>query len=385
MRELIISLYLMGFKGLFTGFKRFPLKNKVTFLVSFPENPLAVYQMLKRKKINVEIVFLCHARCFDQLKKVNKFTYLVESRRMIHTIIGIYHLATSKQVIVDNYYGFLAVTDFKAGVKCTQIWHAVGAIKQFGAKDPSNVNRTPGALKRFKQVFSRFDYIVVGSDFMGDIFKIAFLAKDEALLKTGVPRTDFFFDVKKHQEVRASLYKAHSLFANKKVILYAPTFRKDEADASQIHLDIQKMYVALKAEYVLLIKFHPAITCGLNLSSKYEDFIFDYSSYGSMNELLLITDILITDYASIPTEFVLLKRKMIFFAYDLEEYKQKNGLWEDYESLIPGPVVKNTEDVIAAVLNQEINLQQLEAYAKKWTAYCDGHASEKLVNVLFRN
>ena len=385
MRELAISIYLSGFKLLFTLCKLFPLKNKVTFLVSFPDNPMYIYRALKKKEIDVKVVFLCNNRCFDRFKKINELTYLAESRNLIHTIIGIYHLATSQQIVVDNYYGFLAATKFKKGVKCTQIWHAVGAIKQFGAEDPSNINRTPAAQGRFTSVYKKFDQIIVGSDFMASIFKEAFLADEASFLKVGIPRTDFFFDKKRIQQVRASFYQMNPFLQEKKVILYAPTFRKDEKSVTDIALDIPALYDALKEKYVLMIKLHPAVKLELGLTTSYSDFVFDYSDYSNINELLIITDILITDYSSIPMEFALLKRKMIFFPYDLEDYEQKNGLWEDYESSVPGRVVRNTDEIIEAVLNQEVDVLQLEAYARKWTEYCDGSASERLVDILFRS
>jgi len=383
MRELAISIYLLGFKLLFTLCKIFPLKNKVTFLVSFPDNPMYIYKALQKQKINIQSVFLCHERCLDKFKKMSEFTYLVESKNLIHTVAGIYHLATSQQIIVDNYYGFLAVTKFKKDVKCTQVWHAVGAIKQFGAEDPSNVSRTPAARGRFEKVYEQFDQFAVGSDFMGEIFKKAFLAENGVFLKTGVPRTDFFFNEEKHDQIREYLYQKNSLLKEKKVILYAPTFRKNENVISHIQLDIQKMYAELKSEYVLLVKFHPAVKLKLDLIVEYSDFVFDYSSYPDINELLIVTDVLITDYSSIPMEFVLFKRKMIFYAYDLEDYKKSNGLWEDFATSVPGRVVGDTDEVIEAVLNQEVDLLQLEAYAQKWTEYCDGSASEKLVGELF--
>lgn len=383
MRELAISIYLLGFKVLFTFFKIFPLKKKVTFLVSFSDNSMYIYKELQRKKIDVEIIFLCNDRCFNEFKKINKFTYLIESRKLIHTVIGIYHIATSKQVIVDNYYGFLAAIKLKKDVRCTQIWHSAGAIKQFGAEDPTNVNRTPAALKRFKKVYDQFGQFAIGSDFMGDIFKKAFLVRQDVFLKTGIPRTDFFFNENKHSQIKESLYKNNSLLEEKKVILYAPTFRRYEIDPGNIHLDIQKMYAGLKGEYVLLIKLHPAIKLELDLSAEYQDFVFDYSSYLDISELMIITDILITDYSSIPMEFVLLKRKMIFFAYDLEEYKKDNGLWEVYETSVPGPIVKNTDGIVDAILNYKIDMPQLDAYAEKWTKYCDGSSSQRFVEEVF--
>ncbi|MCL1991189.1 MAG: CDP-glycerol glycerophosphotransferase family protein [Defluviitaleaceae bacterium] len=385
MREWIVFIYLFSMKILFTGFKLLPLTNKITFLVSFPDNTCYIYDALKQQKSKHSVIFLCHKRCFNAFKKTKQPTYLIETLNVRHTIIGLYHLATSKYIIADNYYGCLAVTTFKKEVSCIQVWHAVGAIKQFGAMDPSNGHRTPAAHKRFKKVYNRFDHIVIGSPFMRDIFKQAFLVKDPVFLKIGVPRTDFFFDIKKQKQVKHVLYEKNPLLKEKKVILYAPTFRRYAAGQHHIPLDIQKLYTTLQTEYNFLIKLHPNIKTTANLADLYPDFVFDYSDYHSINDLLTLTDILITDYTSIPMEFSLLKRRMIFYADDLEQYQHDNGLWEDYESSIPGPLVKNTDELITAVLHGKSDPEQLAAYAQKWTAYCQGDASEKLVNHLLRS
>jgi len=385
MREFIIFSYLLAVRVFFTLFKSLPLADKVVFLCSFADNPMAVYEALKQQKLDVKVVFLCNRRCFLAFKATGVPTFLLESRNVVHTIIGFYHLATARRVIVDNYYGLLASTKFKKGVTCTQIWHSVGAIKQFGAKDLANANRHPVALKRFKRVYHRFDYIVVASDLMMEIFTEAFLVEQAVFLKTGTPRTDFFFQTSEHEILQAKFYRQNPLLKAKKVILYAPTFRKNRDEFRELPINLPKLAEALACEYVLLIKLHPKVAAmlTLDLEAKYQDFVFDYSDYPSVNELLVITDVLITDYSSIPMEFVFFRRKMVFFAYDSAEYQKNNGLWEDLTTALPGPIVNTTEAVIEAILNEEIDLIKLDAYAKKWTTYCDGTASFQLINAVF--
>ena len=344
---------------------------------------MSIYQEMNKQAIDIQCIFLCNPRTFDYFKKTENATYLLESKNIIHTLRGIYHLATSKQIIADNYYGFLAMTTFKPVVKCTQIWHSVGAVKQFGAMDPANANRTPGAIRRFKKVYNSFDQFVIGSDMMGLIFKKAMPAPNAIFLKTGVPRTDFFFDINLHEQIRKNLYAQNPPLKDKKIILYAPTFRKNEQMEHSLHLDLEKMYSTLKDDYILLIKHHPTSKLALNLDEQWQNFIFDYSSHPNINELLIITDVLITDYSSIPMEFIFRKKKMIFYAYDLNNYQLDSGLWEDYNASVPGPSVKNTKALIDAILDEKVNHEQLDHYRKKWTQYCDGKSSEKLVEYLF--
>jgi len=350
MRELAISLYLCGYKILFTLFKLFPLRDKVVFLVSFPDNPLYVYAELQRQGIPVDTVFLSDNGVF----KVDAPIYSFNSLK------GIFHLATAKQVIADNYYGFLAVTNFKSEVKVTQIWHAAGAIKRFGAADPANKTRSLRALRRFERIYRRFDYFAIGSDYMGEIFKQAYLATDEKLLKTGVPRTDFFFNQQKT-----------SLPTEKKIILYAPTFRRGASHNDGRQLAVEKIKKALGDDYVFITRLHPSVDSDLEFA--------DYT----INELLAITDILITDYSSLPMEFALLGRPMIFYAYDLADYEQEHGFWEPYRPSVPGPTVTTTEELILAIQNPAP--PALDDYLAKWATYNDGHASEKLVNALFKS
>jgi len=382
MREIAISVYLLVFKLLFNIFKFLPLKNKVAFLVSFINNPKYIYDEMQKQNIDVTPIFLCKSPDIKSFYKQTSYAYIIESKNIIQITKSIYHLATSQYIIADNYYGFLAVTKFKESVFCTQVWHAAGAIKQFGAMNPSNINRTPTAIKRFHKVYSRFNQFVVGSDLMGDIFKKAMPSPNALILKTGIPFTDFYFDENKHMDIKKLYFATNPSFRGKKIILYAPTFREDEG-IPLIPLDLGKMYASLKKEHVLLVKTHPASKWELPKDNDYSDFVFDYSYQHSIDELLLIADILITDYSSLPMEFVFQRKKMIFYPYDLEDYRSKTGFWEDYESSVPGPVVRNTTEVIEALLDQSFDRSLLDDFAKKWVSYCDGNSSERLVKILF--
>ena len=385
MREMVISLYLGAFKLIFNVCKLFPLKNKVVFLVSFTENTHFIYDQIKKDKLVITTVFLCHPRCYDGLKATGELTYLFETKNILQTLNGIFHLATAKTIVVDNYYGFLGTVKFRDSVRCTQIWHAAGAIKQFGMKDPTNKDRSPQALARFKKVYQQFDQIVVGSEFMERIYEKAFLAKPSSFLRTGVPRTDFFFQDLQMEQVRQILYEENPVFKEKKVLLYAPTFRKDQVALTELPLDLTKMYEALKEDYILILRLHPKVRSTTDFSQVYPGFVYDYSHYPTVNDLLVITDILISDYSSIPMEFAFLRRQMIFYAYDFEEYKQANGFWEDYECSMPGPVVKTTDMVIEALIEANFDVEKITQFSKKWNEYSTGNASTMLVESIFKS
>ncbi|WP_235872237.1 CDP-glycerol glycerophosphotransferase family protein [Siminovitchia acidinfaciens] len=304
-----------------------------------------------------------------------------EPKHLMDWIRSIYHLATSDVIFIDNYFGFLASIQFKPNVKCIQLWHAAGAIKQFGLKDPSIENRSQKALQRFEKVYSRFDYVIVGGEKMANIFLESFRIREENLLRTGIPRTDFFFDETAMQEAADALIKEFPLIQQKKVILYAPTYRENEFNVSSLPLDIDQMHQQFKDEYILLLRLHPAVR--LDFSNHYPDFVFDVSNHPDINQLLIVTDILISDYSSIPFEFSLLQRPMAFFAYDLEEYEKSRGFWEPYEQLVPGPVVFNTKDLIEAIQKYDFDFNQIVNFANEWNEFSTGTSSTRLIQAIY--
>ncbi|GER68828.1 hypothetical protein BpJC7_01310 [Weizmannia acidilactici] len=385
-RELFISLYLLLFRIIFSICNLFPIERKVSFVVSFKSNSEYVYHAIKQYPNPFTVVFLCTSSCFHQLNDelAQEEVLLFNLKKPFDFFKSIYHLATSRYIVVDNYYGFLAATNFKKEVECIQVWHAAGAFKTFGLKDKSINTRTKGAITRFKKVYSQFHKIVIGSDIMQSIFKEAFGVGSDNFLCTGVPRTDLFFDdLLKEQTIR-KIYQKHSGLMHKKIILYAPTFRDYELNNFSLKLDLALMSQELKDDYVVIIKLHPVVKNKKALAD-YKGFILDFSHYDDINELLLITDILITDYSSIPFEFSLLKRPMIFYPYDLKSYQENRGFWKEYEQLVPGPIAFNTEEIIRLIKENDFDMERIVEFSTQWNKYSDGKSSYNLTNYLYQH
>lgn len=381
LREFFIRVYLLLFGILFRGFKLLPVTNKTVFVASFGDNAEAIAEKVQQLT-DSRIIFLKTLDCRKSFSQFSNAKVLLFSpRHLFSFLFSIYYLATSKKIFVDNYYGFLSATQFKKEVICIQLWHAAGAIKKFGLEDPSVQHRSEQAKKRFRLVYDRFDYVIIGSEIMGDIFQKSFALPRTRMLQTGIPRTDFFFQSHEIALARQQVEMTYPEMKGKKVILYAPTFRDGQLHSSPIALDIEKMFNNFRTDYILLVRLHPAVTA--EFQPKYDGFLYDVTKYGEVNHLLAVADILITDYSSISFEYALLKRPMIFYAYDLESYKKERGFWEDYHSEMPGPVAGSTEEVIEAIKNDSFNKQEIENFAVKWNKYSDGNSSEKLVKRLY--
>lgn len=383
-REFIISLYLLMYKLLFNFFKLFPIKNKIVFVASFKDNNLYIYRKLNDKQFPGEVVFLCKESCFHSIKeKTSVPVYVIEFGNFVHELKAAYHLMTAKTIIVDNYYGFLSVAKFKKGVECIQIWHAAGAIKNFGLLDPTVEQRPKRAQKRIKKVYQNFHKVVVGSDVFADIFKKAFNVKEEQLLRFGYPRTDFFYNQTAQEKKREQFYQKYPQFKNKKIILYAPTYRPNPED-NQLKLDIDQLYKSLKDEYVLFIRLHPSVSISEINYFVYQDFVFDFSNKASINDLIVVSDLLITDYSSIPFEYAILEKPMIFYPYDLEKYQENPGIWAKYEDIVPGPVAFLTKDILRYIKSNDFDYEKYRAFKEKWNKYSKGFSSENMVHYLLK-
>lgn len=382
-KEFGISTYLFLFKILFALFKLFPLRNKTVFLSSFGDNAYFIARELSKAEQH-QIIFINQAKCkidFTTIPTDNKKIYSFETSNILDTFLSIYHLATSKYVFVDNYAGVLSVIKFRHNVKCVQLWHAAGATKKFGWSDPETSARSERAKLRFQQVYDRFQYIPVGSQQMADIFSESFHVDQSHFIYTGVPQTDFYFDPAAKEKAYSTLCGLYPIIDGKKVVLYAPTFRKSSLQSMKIQLDVEEFLNRLDDQYVLLIRLHPSVQEATNFTKHPR--VLLVNNYPHLNELLMVSDILITDYSSIPVEFSLLGKKMIFFTYDLVEYKKTQGIWAENSLYFPGPIVKTTSEVIQHILDTSIDHEKIDQFRNHWNTYSAGQSTCQLITVIY--
>ncbi|EKZ1455851.1 CDP-glycerol glycerophosphotransferase family protein [Listeria monocytogenes] len=377
MKEVAIYIYMLAVKVTGCLARIFPVKQKVVLLVSFPENPTAIIKQMNEMKVTPKTVVF-----YDPRVDVIGFNFdfiQLKPKTIKHFISLMFHLNTAKVVITDNYFVELAGLKARENVTCIQIWHANGALKKFGWEDKAAQKRSARDKKRFQEVYRRFSKVLVGSDEMAAIFQKSFLLEDSKMLKLGIPRTDNFFNQQQLKE-NAEWTNTKLNLSNKKKLLYAPTFRDEELHSTTLHLDIAKMKQALGNEYQLILKLHPSISN--DLDKVVDDFVVYADKETPIETILPAVDMLITDYSSIPFEFALLEKPMIFFTYDLEEYDKARGLSDGFLATIPGPFVHTTEELIQVIEQEAFDLEMVRAFAAKWNKYSDGHSSERFVSFL---
>ena len=186
-----------------------------------------------------------------------------------------------------------------------------------------------------------------------EIFARAFDVHPTKIIETGYPRNDILYNGNNRDTID-SLKKQMNVPLDKKVILYAPTWRDDEFYSKgkykfDLQLNLDKMREKLGQEYVILLRLHYLIAENLDLS-EYEGFAYNFSGYSDISHLYLVSDVILTDYSSVFFDYANLKRPMLFYVYDLDNYRDKlRGFYFDFEKTAPGPLVKTTEEVITNI------------------------------------
>src|SRR5699024_8798956 len=144
-------------------------------------------------------------------------------------------------------------------------------------------------------------------------------------------------------------------------------------------LDFKQLYENLHEEYVFLFKIHPFVNNKLNIPYEYSDFFYDFSDFREINDLLLVTDLLITDYSSVCFEFALLNKPMLFFAFDVEEYIRSRDFYYDYFNFIPGPLVSTTDELVESIKLNKFDMKKIKRFVDYFFDNNLGNASSRVV------
>ncbi|MEL7671249.1 CDP-glycerol glycerophosphotransferase family protein [Methanobacterium sp.] len=322
-------------------------------------------------------------------KEVTRDNYTFKSdknlfKNLIYMFISVpYHMATSRTIFMDNVFLPFSAVKIKKNTQLVQLWHGTGAIKKFG------LDCEEKWIKKLAVTTNKnTTHFIVGSSWMKKIYKTAFEAEDNKIFNIGCSRTDIFFNKAALQEKRDEFFSSYPELSGKKIVLYAPTFRDEEYNTSEIkiHLDIDKLMSNLDDNYVLGLRLHPRIADKINISeysTHYQDSIFDFSGYNKLNTLLICCDILITDYSSIIYEYALMKKPMIFYSYDLSKFeKSSRGFYEDYKTAVPGPVVFKTEQIGDIIKDYPADEYNIDKFLDIYLENCDGNSRKRLYDLL---
>lgn len=359
LKKIIINI-ILKFVNVFVNLC--PIKNNQIAFVSLESNKLEsdlklIYDKLcKDKQYCLKTVLIN----YNKKSLLNNFLY------MLNCIKQIYVINTSKVVLItDNNY---VISNFKRdGVKVIQVWHATGAIKKFG-----------NAIKR-EYPIKNYDYVIANSDYWKTPYQKAFNVAKDNVIVTGMPRVDHLVNSDYLQSTKVRLLNKYPALKDKKIILYAPTFRGNIYQGfKSIAFDGVKLLDKLGDEYVLIYKFHPLL---LNTEIPSDNRIVNVNDEDT-HDLFTVSDMLISDFSSIIFDYAFLNKPMYFFVPDLDDYLETLGCFVDYRKTMPGAICLDEEQLAVAIL--ENKKYDLKSFLEMFFKYQDGNNTKRVVEFIKR-
>ncbi|WP_294358665.1 CDP-glycerol glycerophosphotransferase family protein [uncultured Clostridium sp.] len=234
----------------------------------------------------------------------------------------------------------------------------------------------------------RYNYLISPNKFSTEKFQSAFNIERNRIIETGYPRNDYLTNIT-DSEIN-NLKEKYKIQKDKKVILYAPTWRDNSFNVKgytfKLEVNFNKWKEVLGEEYVVLFKPHYLITNKFN-NDGLEEFLYTIKEDKDINELYVISDILVTDYSSVFFDYAILQRPILFYMYDLKEYDEEiRGFYLDINKDLPGSIFTKEDDLLKKILNIEdykkSTYKLLNDFNNTYNYLQDGHASERVIKIL---
>ncbi|PFJ17425.1 hypothetical protein COD67_09415 [Bacillus cereus] len=297
-----------------------------------------------------------------------------------------YYMAIAKYFV--NNGNFPDFYEKRNGTIHLQTWHGT-PLKRLGLDiDPNSPayaeNTSPELIRRNE----RWDYLIGSNNYTSQILQRAYNFK-KRVLEVGYPRNDMFYSQNTTDRIN-EIKKILNISPNKKVILYAPTWRDYEKrhEPYTFRFDLDKFQQEFGDEYVLLLRLHYFDAARMHITG-YEKFVYNVTYYNDIQDLYLISDVLITDYSSVMFDYANLNRPMIFFTYDLLRYgSQIRGFYIDFKNEAPGPLVQNENQLFKALHQidtvQEKYKLKYQKFREKFCHLEDGKAAKRTIDAVFK-
>ncbi len=372
------KLFYILYAAFFNICRIFPLKkNRVTFLSPHRENFTdSLGMVLKEAESRGEFEIVKISSTDLDLKNGLKGIF----KALGFFTVKAYLLATSKYVFLNDNFMPMGSLNFNKNAVVTQLWHAEGVFKKFGLHIPQPEN----VRKREIAGAQKLTYVVCSSKGVAPIYAEAFGVDENKVLPLGAPRCDRFFTKIDVDEIREKFDLKYPECKNKKLLLYAPTFRDNEEDDKVLlkSIDMGKFSEKFGNEYAFLLRLHPQIhRCDIDLKNA-----VDVTDWDDVGELTLLCECMITDYSSVCMDAALIGKPLIFYAFDLEKYNTDRSFYFDYESYVPGQVAKSFDELLNAIENIDTaeNAQRIEKFRQFNFDTPDGKAAKRIVDTIMK-
>ena len=361
------------YMALFTICKLFPFKKNQIAFISHRRSELSgnfafIHKILEQDK---------------DLHMVYFFSKNVSMANPFKILMFCYLCASSKIILLDEFTPQIHYLDLRKQTRLFQLWHATGAFKTFGF---SRIGKPKGSPQDTRNHRS-YDYVTVSSSYCIKCHSEGFGVDDKVIVPTGIPRTDVFFDNEYAEKTRTAFFEKYPELKDKKLILFAPTFRgmlKEDAHYPFERFEVDRILSQLDDDYVLIIKHHPFIEAKHPVPDEYKNRVYDFSHNTEINDLLFVVDLIISDYSSLVFEAALLNIPMLFYVFDYVKYVRERDFYFDLDIFAPGKLVTKQKGIIDAIKHQDFATEKIKPFAEMFFDRRDGKSTQAVVDLIYQ-
>ncbi|MCD7723205.1 MAG: CDP-glycerol glycerophosphotransferase family protein [Clostridiales bacterium] len=350
---------------------------------------IIAFESAKRRKLQENKILMftnVRGELGGNLKQIKDY---IEKKRLDFTVTAYTSLnmppklklareaATSRFIMIDDFEPVAYVMRLRKGQQLVQVWHGMGAFKKFGYSRDSAVKTSLTHKNYTKAIVSAPDIVA--------IYHEAFAIPEHCILPTGIPRTDLLFDGEYIEKTKARLYDKYPGLLGKKICLFAPTFRGSDVKGAYYPeglFDAEKLARGLGSDWAVVTKYHPFIKNAPHICTGN---VVDMTCEREINDILFITDVLVTDYSSVIFENAIVGNTLVLYAPDLDDYFDSRGFYFDWGTYCYGAFVKDFESLAKTVKTAENDSEKLAEFRQKFTGCCDGRATERFVKEILEN
>lgn len=333
----------------YLAFRPLKMKNKITIL-SRQSNRMTtdirlLYEELKRR--NAEVAVL-----------TRRLTKSVPGgiRYGFHMLRQMYHISTSRVIVIDGYCILASVLKKKEGQRIVQIWHSLGAIKKFGYQSVGKPGGNREDVAKVMKLHKNYDYAIAPSRVTAEIYSRAFKLSIDRIKIYGLPRIDYLmeYDPEKVEKIKADYPQTRE----KPNVLYAPTFRKNrKIDITEFirNARLDKYNLVIRKHWLDKTDYSWARDMGVIVDKQYS--FFDW---------LRVCDKVITDYSAAAFEAAILDKELYFYIDDTEEYEKNIGLNIDFTKEAISEFVYNDAGMLWDFMDKPYDKKKVREFREKY-------------------
>lgn len=348
-----------------------PTQNKVVMISRQANEPSIDFKLIKeeieKRNDGTKVILLC--RTLDG--GVNS-SLLTKLGYVFHMFVQMYHLATSQICILDGYCIVASLLHHKKQLKVIQMWHSMGTMKKFGYSILDQEEGSSSKLAYAMRMHKNYDYYFASSTAYQSHLAAGFGCDEKKARIYPLPRVDLLQDKEYAKQKQAEIYQKHPILKDKKVILYAPTFRKDETNMQEA---FQQLAKEVPEGYILVAKLHP-----LSKMKVVGEQICHGEGFSTF-DMLFVADYMISDYSCVIYEALVRNIPLSLYAFDYDQYVDKRGFAIDYEKELYPWIEKDPKQIMQNIKQHDFNTEQLKSLKHKYIKETY-HASKDIVDFL---